>query len=67
MRYSYSVVLIPDPEGWFTAEVPALPGCVTRGRTTEEALAMAEDATGLWIEDLAAKDEEIPIERNGSW
>lgn len=63
MRYTYSVVLIPEPEGWCSVEVPTLPGCVTQGRTMEEALAMAEDAIGMWIEDMAANDESIPVER----
>jgi len=38
----YAVVLHPDPEvGGYSVTVPALPGVVTEGDTTEEAIAMA--------------------------
>ena len=41
----YTVVLEPDEEGQgYTVRVPALPGCVTEGRTREEALANAREA-----------------------
>ena len=40
-RYHFNIVLRPEPEGGFTALVPALPGCVTYGRTLAEAKAMA--------------------------
>jgi hypothetical protein len=31
-RYRYNIMLRPEPEGGYTALVPALPGCVTYGR-----------------------------------
>ena len=43
-RRRFNVVLRPEPEGGFTAIVPALPGCVTHGRTIFEARLMAKDA-----------------------
>lgn len=51
--YSYTVKLEPAEEGGYNVTVPALPGCVTQGRTYEEAVAMAEDAIRLWIQALA--------------
>ena len=36
----------PEPEGGYTVTVPSLPGCVTYGKTFEEALDMAQDAIG---------------------
>jgi antitoxin HicB len=47
-------------EGGFTVFVRALPEIVTEGDTEEEALAMAEDAIRLVLEDRAARGEEIP-------
>ena len=44
----------------FFALVPALPEIVTEGETEEEALAMAEDAICLVLDDRAARGEEIP-------
>jgi antitoxin HicB len=62
-RYTYSVLLIPDTEsGGFVVEVPALPGCVTQGETVEEAMAMAENAISMWIREMAADGETIPVE-----
>ncbi len=50
--HHYTIVLRLEPEGGYTASVPALPGCVTHGRTLEEAKAMARDAIFGYIESL---------------
>ncbi len=61
--YTYTVLLDPDEEeGGYTVTVPALPGLVTQGDTLDEALAMARDAIALYLEDLAASGEPIPVE-----
>lgn len=39
----FVVYLKPAEGGGYVASVPALPGCVTRGETREEALAVVED------------------------
>jgi antitoxin HicB len=59
-EHRFSVILEPQPEGGFTLLVPALPEIVTEGDTEEEALAMAEDAIRLVLEDRAMRGEEIP-------
>jgi antitoxin HicB len=48
---TYAVVLEPEAEGGFTVRVPALPEIVSYGDDEREALAMAEDAIRLVIED----------------
>ncbi len=58
----YTVVLIPEEEGGYSVEVPALPGCVTQGESREEAVAMAKEAIGLYLESLKADGEPIPQE-----
>ncbi len=58
----YTVILIPEEEGGYSVDVPALPGCVTQGETKEEALAMAKEAIELYMESLQADGEPIPIE-----
>jgi predicted RNase H-like HicB family nuclease len=61
---TYSIVIDPDPdEGGFTVTVPALPGCVTQGETVEERVVHAQEAIGLYIEDLVASGEPVPEER----
>jgi antitoxin HicB len=61
-RYRYNIMLRPEPEGGFTAIVPALPGCVTYGRTLAEARTMAKDAISGYIESLKKHKEPIPTD-----
>jgi predicted RNase H-like HicB family nuclease len=62
VRYHFNVALRPEPEGGFTAHVPALPGCVTHGRTLAEARKMARDAVSGYIESLMKHGEPIPTD-----
>jgi antitoxin HicB len=55
-----SVVLQPEAEGGFTVRVPSIPEIVTFGEDEREALAMAEDAIRLVLEDTAARGEALP-------
>ena len=64
-RYHFNVVLRPEPEGGFTALVPALPGCVTYGRTLAEARKMAKDAASGYIASLRKHGEAIPTDDGG--
>jgi antitoxin HicB len=54
--------LRPEPEWGFTAIVPALPGCVTYGRTLSEAKKMAKDAIFGYVESLKKHKEPIPTD-----
>ncbi|MBS0246212.1 MAG: type II toxin-antitoxin system HicB family antitoxin [Proteobacteria bacterium] len=58
----FAVVLEPEDEGGFTVRVPAFPEIVTYGKDEREALAMAEDAIRLVIEDAVARGEALPSE-----
>lgn len=40
----FLVTLAPGEDGFIVAECPALPGCVSQGRTREEALANIREA-----------------------
>ncbi len=64
MKYKlrYTVVLKPEPEGGYTAVVPALPGCVTYGKTIKEAKVMAAEAINGYIVSLQKHHEPIPRE-----
>ncbi|QOI96390.1 MAG: type II toxin-antitoxin system HicB family antitoxin [Flammeovirgaceae bacterium] len=57
---TYKVLLTKEPEGAYTATVPALPGCITYGNDVDHAIAMAKEAIELYIEHLKARGESIP-------
>ena len=44
------VVLRPGEDGWIVAECPVLSGCVSQGRTREEALVNISEAIALCLE-----------------
>jgi len=59
-KRTFAVVLEPEEGGGFTVRVPSLPEIVTYGKDEREALAMAEDAIRLVLEDCAARGEPLP-------
>ena len=59
---SYRILLKKEPEGGYTVTVPSLTGCVTYGKTIEEAIKMAKEAIELYLESLKSHHEEIPTE-----
>ncbi|RLG13069.1 MAG: type II toxin-antitoxin system HicB family antitoxin [Candidatus Nanohalarchaeota archaeon] len=59
---NYRILLRKEPEGGYTVIVPSLPGCVTYGKTIEEAIEMTKEAIELYIESLKEHGEDIPTE-----
>ena len=58
MAMSYRMKIIEDKdEGGFVVSYPELPGCVTCGKTVEDAVANALDAKKAWIEAALAEKE----------
>lgn len=60
----YNVIFYPEPEGGFTAVVPALPGCVTYGKTLQETRKMAFDAIEGYVASLKKHGEDIPSDES---
>lgn len=60
----FPTVFQHEPEGGFTVTIPALPGCVTFGKTMEEAEKMAEEAIQLYLEDMLDSGEPLPQTSN---
>ena len=56
----YTVYLEVQDDGMAMAHVPALPGCVSQGRTREEAVRNISEAIALYLESLEAHGEPIP-------
>jgi predicted RNase H-like HicB family nuclease len=51
----YTALLVPDDEGQIAVSIPAMPGCVSMGRTRAEALAHAQEAMRGWLEVEASQ------------
>jgi predicted RNase H-like HicB family nuclease len=49
------VVIEKDEVGYYVAEVPALPGCLSQGKTYEEAIANVTEAVEGWLEVMETK------------
>ena len=49
------VVIEQDEEGYYVAEVPALPGCLSQGKTHEEAITNIKEAIEGWLEVMESK------------
>ncbi len=58
---TFQVVLEPGEDGWIVAECPALPGCVSQGRTEAEAIGNIREAIELWLKtELEKRLESMP-------
>lgn len=49
-KYIYPAVFHPNDDGSFTISYPDLPGCISEGKSLENAMYMAQDALTQWVE-----------------
>jgi len=49
------VVIEKDEAGYYVAKVPALPGCLSQGKTHEEAIINIKEAVEGWLEVMESK------------
>jgi len=56
------VLLYPGDDGYWVAECPSLPGCVSQGATREEAVKNIREAIDLYIEALVMDELPVPTE-----
>lgn len=56
----YRILVEQDEDGIFVAECPALPGCVSQGKTREEAIKNIKDAIEGYLQSLKKHKEPIP-------
>lgn len=56
----YRVLIEQDEDGVYVAEVPALPGCISQGKTRSEAIDNVKEAISGYLESLKAHDEPVP-------
>jgi len=53
------VVVYPGEDGYWVAECPSLPGCISQGKTREEAIENIKEAIKGYVAALA--DDKLPI------
>ena len=59
----FTVTIDRDEDGVWVVECPAIPGCVSQGKTRDEALANVREAISLHEEVLRERGEPIPDDR----
>jgi predicted RNase H-like HicB family nuclease len=64
MAMDIKVVLEKDEDGYFVATVPALPGCISQGKTEKQALKNIKEAIELHVHALA--EDGLPLKGNKS-
>ena len=56
------VILFPGEDGYWVAECPSLPGCISQGQTREEAIENTREAIHLYISTLEEDHLTVPLE-----
>ncbi len=57
------VVFYPGEDGYWVAECPGLPGCISQGKTKEEAIINIKEAISGYIAALEKDNLPVPEER----
>jgi antitoxin HicB len=60
MQRDFKVLLEQDEDGIFIARVPELPGCVSDGKTKDEALRNIREAIEGYLETLHEEGWQMP-------
>jgi predicted RNase H-like HicB family nuclease len=61
-RVKLPVILTEGEDGYIVAEIPVLPGCISQGRTKEEALVNIKEAAELCLECMEDEGWTLPKE-----
>ncbi len=54
------VIIEQDENGYYIAEVPALPGCLSQGKSQEEAIDNIKEAIEGWLEVMESRQSFDP-------
>ena len=57
------VVIFPGEDGYWVAECPSLPGCVSQGETRQDAITYIKDAIEQCIAVLGEDGRPVPEDR----
>ena len=53
------VVIYPGEDGYWIAECPSLPGCISQGKTKEEAITNIKEAIRGYV--AALEEDHLPV------
>lgn len=56
------VIIYPGEDGYWIAQCTSLPGCISQGKTKEEAIANIKEAIEVYIESLQEDGLPVPEE-----
>lgn len=57
------IIIYPGEDGYWVAECPTLTGCISQGKTKQEAIVNIKEAIDLYIEVLQEKGLPVPEEK----
>ena len=60
ISFMRKVIIYPGEDGYWVAECPSLPPCISQGKTKAEAVANIKEAIQLYIELLEDEGRPIP-------
>ena len=63
VQYMRQVMIYPGEDGYWVAECPSLPGCISQGETREEAVKNIREAIQEYIAALEEDGLSVPEER----
>ena len=66
MIYVYPATIQHEEDGRYSIWFDDLPGCATSGETLPQAIMMARDAMGGWLDCAIANGDAVP-EPSGTW
>ena len=61
-RMKFKVYLQKGDDGWITATVPSLAGCISQGKTEKEAIANIREAIELHVSSLGQEGKSVPVQ-----
>jgi predicted RNase H-like HicB family nuclease len=56
------VIVYSGEDGYFVAECPSLPGCISQGKTREEVIVNIKEAIAGYIAALKEDNLPVPVE-----
>lgn len=59
-RYHFPAIFHPNDDGSVTVTFPDIPGCITEGKTEEEAFEMAQEALTDMLDYYESSNRDIP-------